>query len=78
MERVGDRESVHATTVGAEPIRERRARFEAQPGLVHEVIAEGSRKARREAEETIRMARDAMGINYFGSERPDMVGTRRA
>jgi tryptophanyl-tRNA synthetase len=60
------------------PIRERRAHFEAKPGLVEEVIAEGSRKARREAEETIRIVRDAMGINYFASERPDMAGTRRA
>ena len=60
------------------PIRERRAHFEAKPGLVEEVIAEGSRRARQEAEETIRMARDAMGINYFASERPDMAGARRA
>jgi len=60
------------------PIRERRAHFEAKPGLVEEVIAEGSRKARQEAEETIRLARDAMGINYFASERPDMATSRRA
>ena len=45
---------------------------------VQEVIAEGSRKARAEAEETIRLARDAMGINYFASERPDMATSRRA
>ena len=60
------------------PIRERRAHFEAKPGLVEEVIAEGSRRARAEAEETIRLARDAMGINYFASERPDMATSRRA
>src|SRR5215217_5095029 len=47
-----------------EPIRERRAHFESKPGLVEEVIAEGSRRARREGEETIRLVRDAMGINY--------------
>ena len=45
---------------------------------IEEVIAEGSRRARVEAEETIRLARDAMGINYFASERPDMAGARRA
>ena len=56
------------------PIRERRAHFESRPGLVEEVIAEGSRRTRREAEETIRLVRDAMGINYFASERPDMAG----
>lgn len=60
------------------PIRERRARFEARPGIVDEVISEGSRRARQEAEETIRLARDSMGINYFSSERPDMAGARRA
>jgi tryptophanyl-tRNA synthetase len=56
------------------PIRERRAHFESKPGLVEEVIAEGSRRARKEAEETIRLVRDAMGINYFATERPDMAG----
>ena len=30
-------------------------------------IAEGSRRTRAEAAETIRLARDAMGMNYFGS-----------
>jgi hypothetical protein len=45
---------------------------------VEEVIAEGSRRARREAEETIRIVRDAMGINYFASERPDMATSGRA
>jgi len=61
-----------------EPIRERRAMFENKPGLIEEVIAEGSRKARREGEETIRLARDAMGMNYFMDQRPDMTGARRA
>jgi tryptophanyl-tRNA synthetase len=80
--RVGDVEVKRKLTAALErflePIRERRAHFEAQPGLVEEVIAEGSRRARREAEETIRIVRDAMGINYFASERPDMAGSRRA
>ncbi len=56
------------------PIRERRAQAEAKPGLVDEVIAEGSRRTRREAEETIRLAREAMGLSYFLADRPDMAG----
>lgn len=76
--KVGDVEVKRKLTAALEtflaPIRERRAHFESKPGLVEEVIAEGSRRARREAEETIRMVRDAMGINYFAAERPDMAG----
>ncbi len=76
--RVGDvevkKKLVAALERFLEPIRERRARVEAQPGLVDEVIAEGSRKARREAEETLRLAREAMGLTYFLDQRPDMAG----
>ena len=76
--KVGDVEVKRKLTAALErflaPIRERRAHFESKPGLVEEVIAEGSRRARREAEETIRLVRDAMGINYFAAERPDMAG----
>lgn len=79
--RVGDvevkRRLIDALERFLAPIRERRAAVEARPGLVEEVIAEGSRRARREAEETIRMAREAMGLTYFMNERPDMAGARR-
>lgn len=76
--RVGDvevkKKLVAALERFLEPIRERRAAVEARPGLVDEVIAEGSRKARREAEETLRLAREAMGLTYFLDQRPDMTG----
>jgi tryptophanyl-tRNA synthetase len=52
-----------------EPIRERRAAYESKPGLVDEIVVEGSRKARREAQETIKLAREAMGLSYFLAER---------
>lgn len=48
-----------------EPIRRRRAHYESQPGLLDDILAEGSRRAREEARETLRQARDAMGMNYF-------------
>lgn len=44
------------------PFRERRKDITSQPGFVQEVLAEGASKARKEAEETMRMVRDAMNI----------------
>lgn len=48
-----------------EPIRERRAEFASRKGLVEEIIHEGSARARREAQQTLAEARDAMGLTYF-------------
>jgi tryptophanyl-tRNA synthetase len=79
--RVGDvevkRRLIDALERFLAPIRERRAQAEARPGLVDEIIVEGSRRTRVEADETIRMARDAMGLNYFGVAQPDLAGARR-
>ena len=44
------------------PIRERRAYYEAQPGLIDEVLAAGYAKVAPISAETVRMARDAMGL----------------
>jgi tryptophanyl-tRNA synthetase len=52
-----------------DPIRERRTALESQPGYLEDVLAEGSRKARAEARETLRLAKDAMGLNYFARAR---------
>lgn len=51
-----------------EPIRERRRQFEAQPGIVEDILVEGSRRARAEARQTLDMMRSAMGMT-FGLER---------
>jgi tryptophanyl-tRNA synthetase len=53
-----------------DPIRERRARCEAQPGLVEEILAEGNRRMRLEAMETMALVRVAMGLNRVSSVRP--------
>jgi tryptophanyl-tRNA synthetase len=45
------------------PMRERRAELEARPGLVWEVLAEGGRRARERARETLTMAREACGLD---------------
>lgn len=44
------------------PIRERRQEFEAQKGLVDEVIFDGTEIMRREARETLRAMKKAMGL----------------
>ncbi len=52
-----------------DPIRERRAEYERQPGVLEDIIAEGSRRARDEARQTLELAREAMGLNYFARAR---------
>jgi tryptophanyl-tRNA synthetase len=64
-----------------EPVRERRARLAADPRRLEEIIIEGSRVARREAEETLHMSLSRMGMDYFHEVRPDdgrPGGARRA
>lgn len=67
--RVGDvevkKKLAAALNAFLDPIRQRRAEFAARPGLVEEIIHAGSARARREAVETLRLAREAMGLNYF-------------
>lgn len=67
--RVGDvevkRKLARALNDFLDPIRERRAEFAARPGLIEEVLAEGNRRMRREAVETMERVRDAMGLTYF-------------
>jgi tryptophanyl-tRNA synthetase len=48
-----------------EPMRERRAQFEAQPGIVEEVLHAGNARTREVAAETIKLVEDAMGLTYF-------------
>ena len=46
-----------------DPIRERRASFEGQNGLVDEIIFDGTMKMRLEARQTVTMMRKAMGLS---------------
>lgn len=48
-----------------EPVRERRAQFAKQKGLVEEIIRDGSARARAECHKTLAEAREAMGLTYF-------------
>jgi tryptophanyl-tRNA synthetase len=64
--KVGDVEVKARLTVALNrflsPIRERRAGFEAQKGLVDRIIVEGTERMRAEARKTLELARKAMGI----------------
>jgi len=44
------------------PMRERRAQYAAQPGLVEEILTSGIRRMRQESAETMRLVREAMGL----------------
>jgi tryptophanyl-tRNA synthetase len=45
-----------------DPMRERRARFEQDKGLVDELIVDGTERTRREVQQTVREVRKAMGL----------------
>jgi tryptophanyl-tRNA synthetase len=45
-----------------DPIRERRAKYESQPGLADEVVYDGTMKMREEARATLSLATKAMGL----------------
>jgi tryptophanyl-tRNA synthetase len=54
-----------------EPMRARRAKIAAQPGLVEDILVTGTRKMRAEAMETMRLVREAMGM-YGTTLRPKL------
>jgi tryptophanyl-tRNA synthetase len=60
---------VRAINEFLEPIRERRAKWAAQPDRVREIAIEGSRVARREAQATLTLALERMGMDYFREAR---------
>lgn len=53
-----------------EPMRERRAKYEAQPELVREILMDGTARAFMAAEATLQEVREAMHINYFSMPIP--------
>jgi tryptophanyl-tRNA synthetase len=67
--KVGDvevkRKLTAAINIFLDPIRERRASYEAQPNLVVEILAAGNARTRTIAQETVARMEDAMGLRYF-------------
>lgn len=56
------------------PFRERRATYESRPGLIDDLILEGTRQMQSEAAETMGLVREAMGL--FGNRirfRPELM-----
>ena len=51
-----------------QPIRQRRAELEGKAGLIERVLAAGTERARREAEATMRIVRQAMGMYHLPVE----------
>lgn len=51
-----------------EPIRERRAMFERTSRVVEEILIAGSERGQREAAETLRMMKDAMGLRFISQQ----------
>ncbi len=47
-----------------DPIRERRAFFEARPSIIREAVREGNERTRKEGEETTGLVREAMHFDY--------------
>ena len=66
--KVGDVEAkeilARAINVVLEPIRARRAELCVRPGLIREILFEGSKRARQTASETMKYVRQAMKLNY--------------
>jgi tryptophanyl-tRNA synthetase len=48
-----------------DPIREKRSRYEREDGLVEQIVRRGTERAREEANRTLHLAREAMGLNYY-------------
>ena len=70
--RVGDvevkRRLAEALNSFLEPIRHRRAYYEAHPDEVREILVEGARRASAVAHDTMTEVRDAMRIRYFDGD----------
>jgi len=49
-----------------DPFRERRAKYEANMGLVREALEHGTKRGRAIARETMDLVRDALDLNYLG------------
>jgi tryptophanyl-tRNA synthetase len=66
---IGDVEVKHklAAAINAllDPIRERRARYEANMPMVRDVLAEGTDRARRAARTTMALVREALDLGYL-------------
>lgn len=52
-----------------DPIRKKRAEYEAQPQLIEKILKEGTEKTRAEAQKTLTEVKKAMKLDYFDSDK---------
>ena len=50
------------------PIKEKRAYYEQHPEIVDRIILDGTKKAQKEAKETMKKIKQAMKLDYFKEE----------
>ncbi len=62
------RELISALNEWLEPIREKRAEFEAQPDYVWDALRDGTQRGLKRAEGVMERVRDAMKIGYFSAK----------
>jgi tryptophanyl-tRNA synthetase len=66
--KVGDVEVKKKLTIAInnflDPVRQRRAELERNPRIVEEVLLAGSARARQEADQTLQMIKEAMGLSF--------------
>lgn len=78
--RVGDvevkKKLAAAINAFLDPVRERRAKFEGQPDLVQDILAQGAQKMRSEAKGTMSQVRDAMGLPTYGRKGASRSGSK--
>ena len=55
------------------PIREKRKYYEDNIELVYKILEEGSKKANEKANETLRLVKEAMKIDYFASSNKEIL-----
>lgn len=64
-----------------DPFRERRAYYEAHPLILQDILAQGIHRMQGEARETMRLVRDATGLNYaaeLAQDTVDLFGTEES
>jgi tryptophanyl-tRNA synthetase len=67
---------VRAINEFLDPIRARRASFAAQPERLREIVLDGSRVARGEAQATLALSLERMGMDYFREAREEAAAAR--
>jgi len=79
--KVGDvevkKELARALNIFLDPIRKRRGNYASRPNLVLDILHEGARRMASEGEQTLSLARQAMGLDYYPAIREEAARSGR-